>query len=204
MAATPPATVGVLIFDEVEVLDFCGPFEVFSVARAPLDGDGGDERALYRALTIAPRPGTVRCVGGLLVEPHHTIADHPPLDLLVVPGGRGTRRERENPALLEWLRVQDRRTELTTSVCTGSFLLAGAGLLDGKRATTHWASLVRLRDDHPAVEVVAGARFVDEGRIVTAAGISAGIDLALHVVERRNGRPAAEWTARLMEYDWRE
>jgi len=200
--STTPATVGILIFDEVEVLDFCGPFEVFSVARAPREEDEGQERALYRALTIAERPGIVRCTGGLLVQPHHTIADHPPLDLLVVPGGRGTRRERTNPALLDWITAQDRRTELTTSVCTGSFLLAAAGLLDGKRATTHWASLDWLRDHHPAVEVLPDTRYVDEGRIVTAAGISAGIDMALHVVARRNGPAAAEWTARRMEYDW--
>lgn len=200
---TGPATVGILIFDEVEVLDFCGPFEVFSVARQPLDDDDGVERALYRVLTIAGRPEMVRCTGGLLVQPHHTIADHPPLDLLVVPGGRGAHRERENPALLAWITAQDRQTELTTSVCTGSFLLAAAGLLDGKRATTHWASIGWLREHHPAVAVVEDARFVDEGRIVTAAGISAGIDMALHVVARRNGRAAAEWTARRMEYDWR-
>lgn len=199
------ATVGILIFDDVEVLDFCGPFEVFTVARDPASPDGaGEPRPLYRALTIAERPGIVRCVGGLLVQPNQTIADHPPLDLLVVPGGRGTRRGRRNSALLAWIAAQDRGTEVTTSVCTGAFLLAGAGLLDGKRATTHWASIDWLREHHPAVDVRVEERVVDEGGIVTAAGISAGIDMALHVVERRHGRPAAEWTARQMEYDWRQ
>jgi transcriptional regulator GlxA family with amidase domain len=186
MTAVPTTTVGILIFDDVEVLDFCGPFEVFSVATTRGDG-GGEPRPLYRALTIAERPGIVRCVGGLLVQPQHTIADHPPLDLLVVPGGRGTRRERTNPVLLDWIVSQDRRAELTASVCTGSFLLAAAGLLDGKRATTHWGSIAWLREHYPGIEVLDDARFVDEGRIVTSAGISAGIDMALHILRDGTG-----------------
>ncbi len=142
MTAEGPATVGILIFDDVEVLDFCGPFEVFSVARRPAANGAVDEAfPLFRVLTIAERADLVRCRGGLLVQPHSTTADHPPLDVLVVPGGQGTWRERENPALLDWIAAQDRRTRLTTSVCTGSFLLAAAGLLDGRRATTHWASI---------------------------------------------------------------
>ncbi len=120
MAGTGPATVGILIFDEVEVLDFCGPFEVLASARA--SGSEGDEGRLFHVLTIAERSEVVRCRGGLLVQPHHTIRDHPPLDVLVVPGGRGTRRERENEILLDWIVEQDRRTALTTSVCTGAFL----------------------------------------------------------------------------------
>ena len=204
MARSDPTTVGILIFDGVEVLDFCGPFEVFSVTRSPADGDGGrGEQPLFRVLTIAERSAIVRCTGGLLVQPHHTIADHPPLDILVVPGGQGTRRERTNPVLLAWIAEQDRRTTLTTSVCTGAFLLAANGLLDGRRATTHWASIDWLREHHPAVDVRAEARIVDEGRIVTSAGISAGIDMALHLVERLHGQAVAEETARHMEYDWR-
>ena len=172
MAYAGQTTVGILIFDEVEVLDFCGPFEVFSVARAlPEEDRDGDGAPLFRVLTIAERPGLVRCVGGLLVQPHHTIADHPPLDVLVVPGGRGTRRERTNPALLGWIGEQERRTALTTSVCTGAFLLAANGLLDGRRATTHWASIGWLREHHPAIDVRTDERVVDEGRIVTAAGV---------------------------------
>src|SRR2546423_14324045 len=136
--------VGILIFDDVEVLDFCGPFEVFSVARPA--GEDADEARLFRALTIAPEARLVTCRGGLLVQPHHSIADHPPLDILVVPGGQGTRREITNPVVLDWIAAQDTRTELTTSVCTGAFLLAARGLLDGKRATTHWASIDWLRD----------------------------------------------------------
>jgi len=204
-ATTPsvPTTVGILIFDDVEVLDFCGPFEVFSVAREPSPDGGRREEPLFRALTIAEKPGIVRCVGGLLVQPNHTIADHPPLDVLVVPGGRGTRRERTNPAVLEWIKAQDGRTALTTSVCTGAFLLAANGLLNGRRATTHWGSIDWLREHHPAIDVRADERVVDEGWIVTSAGISAGIDMALHLVGRLRGEAVAVETARQMEYDWK-
>ena len=202
MTTGVPATVGILIFDDVEVLDFCGPFEVFSVARRPAANGLVDEASpLFRVVTIAERAELVRCRGGLLVQPHHTIADHPALDILVVPGGHGTRRERENRALLDWIAAQDGRTQLTTSVCTGSFLLAAAGLLDGRRATTHWASIDWLRENHPQIDVRADERVVDEDRLVTSAGVSAGIDMALHVVARLHGQDAAALTARHMEYD---
>lgn len=199
---TARQTVGILIFDEVEVLDFCGPFEVFSSATHPGDEDR-EERRLYRALTIAEEARTVRCRGGLLVQPHHSIADHPPLDILVVPGGFGTRREIENERLLDWIAAQAASIPLTTSVCTGAFLLAKRGILDGKRATTHWASIGWMRERFPAVRIIDDARVVDEGTIVTSAGVSAGIDMALHVVERHNGLAVAQETARGMEYDWR-
>ena len=194
-------TVGILIFDDVEVLDFCGPFEVFSVARP--HGENGDEARLFDVLTIAEERRTIRCRGGLLVQPHHAIADHPPLDLLVVPGGQGTRRERLNDRLLDWIAARAGSAELTTSVCTGAFLLAERGLLDGRRATTHWASVDWMRGQYPAVTMLADARVVDEGRIVTSAGVSAGIDMALHVVARLHGEETAAWTARRMEYDRR-
>ena len=193
-------TVGILIFDDVEVLDFCGPFEVFSVARP--GGENGDEAKLFDVLTIAEEERTIHCRGGLLVQPHHAIADHPPLDLLVVPGGQGTRRERLNDHLLDWIAAQAGSAELTTSVCTGAFLLAERGLLDGRRATTHWASVEWMRGQYPAVTMLADTRVVDEGRVITSAGISAGIDMALHVVARLHGEETAAWTARRMEYDW--
>ena len=120
----PPRIVGILVFDEVEVLDFCGPFEVFASAALPPEEAGGEERLLYDVRVVAENPGIVRCRGGLLVQPHHTLADHPPLDLVVLPGGFGTRRERGNPAVLGWIGRQHAAGALTTSVCTGSFLLA--------------------------------------------------------------------------------
>ena len=192
-------TVGMLIFDEVEVLDFCGPFEVFSMA-SPVDATSDNAR-FFRVVTIAEADRIVSCRGGLLVQPHHTINDHPPLDVLVVPGGQGTRREISNPAILDWIGRQASDVELTTSVCTGAFLLAARGMLDGKRATTHWASIDWLREHYPEITVLDDERVVDEGRIVTSAGVSAGIDMALHIVARLHGADAAAQTARRMEYE---
>jgi transcriptional regulator GlxA family with amidase domain len=194
-------TVGILIFDDVEVLDFCGPFEVFATTQTP-GQDGQDDTARpFNVITIAERAATVRCRGGLLVQPHHTIDDHPLLDILVVPGGWGTRREVHNDRLLDWIAAQDQQTMLTTSVCTGAFLLAARGLLDGRQATTHWASIERLRQTHPAIEVRDDRRWVDSDRIITSAGVSAGIDMALHVVARLLGVEVAQETARRMEYE---
>lgn len=201
MSQLPALTVGILIFDEVEVLDFCGPFEVFSVAR--LASQRSDEQQLFRVVTIAETDTIVSCRGGLLVKPHATIEQHPPLDILVVPGGQGTRKEMYNQRLINWIKQQDQHTQLTTSVCTGAFLLAEGGLLNDHSATTHWGSIQWMRDTYPQVSLLDDARVVDEGHIITSAGISAGIDMSLHVVERLHGRETAEWTARRMEYDWR-
>lgn len=195
-----PRIVGILIFDEVEVLDFCGPFEVFSVARP--DGIKDDESRLFQVFTVAEEDKTVRCRGGLLVKPHYTLENAPPLDIVIVPGGQGTRRERHNQTLLDWVEAQDKQTELTLSVCTGAFLLAERGLLDGKTAATHWGSVGFMRETYPEVEMVENTRYVDEGRIVTSAGISAGIDMSLYVVEKLHGQEVAAWTARRMEYEW--
>lgn len=197
---TTPRTVGILIFDDVEVLDFCGPFEVFSVARTP--EQTGDDDALFRAVTIAEQDKLINCRGGLLVQPHYTIANHPELDIIVVPGGKGTRRERYNNHLLDWITAQDPNVELLTSVCTGAFLLAEAGKLNGLEATTHWASVDHMRETYDSISMQANTRFVDQGRIITSAGISAGIDMSLHIVSRLHGNETAAWTARRMEYDW--
>ncbi len=199
MADSQPRTVGILIFDDVEVLDFCGPFEVFSITR-PLD-DASDDARLFQVVTIAEEDRIIHCRGDLLLQPHHTIDDHPALDILVVPGGQGTRRERLNQRLLDWIAAQNSAIELTTSVCTGAFLLAERGILDGRRATTHWASVDWMREQYPTVTMLADQRVVDEGHVITSAGVSAGIDMALHVVGRLHGSDVAAWTARRMEYD---
>jgi transcriptional regulator GlxA family with amidase domain len=197
-----PRNVGILIFPDVEILDFCGPFEVFASATVPAETDGGrSERRLFAVFTVAERHGIVACRGGLLVQPNHTLDDHPPLDLVVIPGGYGTRREQENPVILDWIARQRRSGALTTSVCTGAFLLGAAGLLHGLRATTHWATIDGLRTTLPMTEVLAGARVVDEGMVITSAGVSAGIDMALHVVRRLHGEEVARRTARDMEYE---
>lgn len=195
-------TVGILVFDEVEILDFCGPFEVFSSAVAA-GSVGRDANRLYSAFTIAETLDVVRCRGGLLVQPSFAISDHPPIDILVVPGGYGTDRVVQNPRLLDWIRAVDQSAALTTSVCTGAFVLAKTGRLDGLRVTTHWGAIASLRDDYPALEVIDDERVIDQGRIITSAGVSAGIDMALYVVEKQHGRAVAEETARGMEYDWR-
>ncbi len=195
-----PRRVGILIFPEVEILDFCGPFEVFATAAAP-NTSGGPAR-LFEVITIAESPDVVACRGGLLVQPNATLDNHPPLDIVVIPGGYGTDLQRENPVVIDWIARQRRDGALTTSVCTGAFLLGAAGLLDGIRATTHWSTIDGLRSLQPGTDVRADARVIDEGEIITSAGVSAGIDMALHVVRRLHGEEIARLTARDMEYDW--
>ncbi|MFT4040404.1 MAG: DJ-1/PfpI family protein [Thermomicrobiales bacterium] len=200
--ATPShrRTVGILIFPEVEVLDFCGPFEVFAITRS---GDSlADDERLFDVYTIAEEDRLIRCRGGLQVQPHYTFDNHPPLDILVVPGGAGADViYAGNDRVLDWIAAQATQIELTTSVCTGAQLLAKRGLLDGHQATTHWLGIDELKQRHPAVDVVSGARFVDAGPVVTSAGVSAGIDMSLHVVGRLYGEHIAARTARIMEYD---
>jgi len=192
-------TVGILIFDGVEVLDFCGPFEVFSGASSV--GEPSEHRQLFQVVIIAEEDRIITCSGGLQVKPGATIENHPPLDILVVPGG-DVSRELSNPHVLEWIGQQDQQTRLTTSVCTGAFLLAERGLLNQHRATTHWTGIEVMRKRYPAVEMLADTRVVDEGHIITSAGVSAGIDMSLHVVSRLYGEPVAAQTARYMEYEW--
>jgi transcriptional regulator GlxA family with amidase domain len=186
----------VLIFPEVETLDFCGPFEVFSVANevaAP---------GAFHVFTIAEEPGAIRTHNGLSVNPHYRLDDCPQPQLLLIPGGQGTRLLLKRPLLLEWLRATSASAELTLSVCTGSLVLAKAGLLDGLSTTTHWGALDLLRELAPKATVHADRRYVDNGRIICSAGVAAGIDMSLHVVERLLGAEVATTTARYMEYPW--
>ena len=195
--------VGILIFPEVEVLDFCGPFEVFSVTR--LDENRRlEEPSPYEVILVAEKKEPVVATGGLKVISDHALDDCPPLDLLVVPGGWGTRREMNNDRLIAWLSDTVRQTTMLTSVCTGSMLLGKTGLLDGKRATTHWLVLEEMRKLFPAVKVIDDEHVVDEGNVITSAGISAGIDMALRVVARHHGEALARATARFMEYPFPE
>jgi len=195
--------VGILIFPDVEVLDFCGPFEVFSVTRLD-DARRRQTASPFEVLLVAERAEPLLTTGGMQVTPHHTLANCPPLELLVVPGGWGTRREIENQPLIEWITARGRAAETLSSVCTGSMLLAQAGLLSGRRATTHWRSLERMRDAFPDVSVVTDRHWVEDGNVVTSAGISAGIDMALRLVTRYYGEPVARTTARHMEYPYPE
>jgi transcriptional regulator GlxA family with amidase domain len=189
-------TLAVVIFDEVEVLDFCGPFEVFSVASHFTDPPG------FHVVTVSEKPGPVITRGGLRVEPHHRLDDCPRPDLLLVPGGQGTRKEMYSAAMTEWIRQASAGAELVLSVCTGALLLARAGLLDGLEATTHHKAIDLLRQVAPTTTVHADRRFVDNGQVICSAGIAAGIDMSLHVVGRLLGNEAAWKTAKYMEYPW--
>jgi len=193
--------VGIVIFDDVEVLDFCGPFEVFSAVRLNED-KRREEPSPFEVLLVAEKSAAVSASGGMQVIPHHTFHTCPRLDVLVVPGGWGTRRELENPAMLDWLRQRAAEVETLTSVCTGSMLLGFAGLLDGRHATTHWKSLDWMRDSFPSVTVAYDQHVVEDGRLLTSAGISAGIDMALKAVARCCGETVARATAKHMEYPY--
>lgn len=196
--------VGIVIFDQVEILDFCGPFEVFSVTSTYIAPQTQRKHGAFKVFTVAEQNLLVTTRGGMLVQPHFTIMDHPHIDIVVVPGGFGTRKEIENPVLMEWIAKITQQTRLNTSVCTGSFLLGKVGVLAGHSATTHWASLDRFAQTFPKVQVQHDVRWVDDGTVITSAGVSAGIDMSLHVVERLLGREQAEETAKQMEYVWQE
>ena len=191
--------VGIVVFPDVEVLDFCGPFEVFSVTRLN-EQARREEPSPFEVLLVAERAGPVVTTGGMKVTPDHTLETCPPLDILVVPGGWGTRKEIKNAGLLAWIKARAGQVETLTSVCTGSMLLGQAGLLDGRHATTHWRSLQWMRDSFPAVTVEDKLHVVEDGNVLTSAGISAGIDMALRVVARYHGETVARNTARNMEY----
>jgi transcriptional regulator GlxA family with amidase domain len=196
------AEVGILLYDDVEVLDCCGPFEVFSTAsRVALRR--GWPGPPFRVYTIGAGSTDVVARGGLRLVASCALGGHPPLDVLVVPGGLQERTERDR-RVITWLAAAAETATVTASVCTGAFLLAAARLLDGRQATTHWEDVDDLERRFPSVTVRRGVRWVDEGQVVTSAGISAGLDMSLHVVGRLEGVELAEATARQMEYHWRD
>lgn len=187
--------IAVLLFEGVEELDFAGPWEVLAAWAHQYPQDG------IEVETIAATRAPLRCAKGLSVVPHDTLADAPPAELLIVPGGRGTRPLLHDEPLLAWLREQAARGTVIASVCTGALLLAKAGLLDGRPATTHHGSLQRLRELGRDIDVRPEARFVDDGAVLTAAGVSAGIDLALHLVARLHSRERARELRHYIQYD---
>jgi transcriptional regulator GlxA family with amidase domain len=193
--------VGILVFPEVEVLDFCGPFEVFSTTRLD-ESRRREDPSPYEVVLVAEGRIVVVASGGLKVVADYPLEDCPRLDVLVVPGGWGTRREFGNRRLLAWIAEMGRNAETLASVCTGSMLLGMAGLLEGRRATTHWKSLPWMRQSLPNVTVVEDQHVVEDGDLFTSAGISAGIDLALRIVARHHGEEIARATARHMEYPY--
>ncbi|UOQ46883.1 DJ-1/PfpI family protein [Gracilibacillus caseinilyticus] len=190
-------TVGILLFNEVEVLDFAGPFEVFSLA-----SDLVTEEKFFHVVTIAEKGEALQARNGLQVLPDYQFDNHPKLDVLIVPGGYGAEEiEIHNPNVIEWILKQKSEVDIVASVCTGALLLAKAGMLDGKKATTHWLDLDRLANEFPKVDVQRGVKFVDEGALVTSGGISAGINMSFHLLVRLCGKAVAEHTAKRMEYD---
>ncbi|MFF4186594.1 DJ-1/PfpI family protein [Streptomyces sp. NPDC001691] len=186
-------TYGLLIFDGAEELDFAGPWEVFTASS--MLRDGADT-----AVLIAERTDAVRCNKGMRVLPDHTFDDHPPLDVLLVPGGNGTRREVSNPVLTDWIRTTAADVAWTTSVCTGALLLHEAGPARGRRVATHYQfeDALEARGD---VTVVRDARYVVDGNLVSSQGVSAGIDMALWLIGRLHGRDHARAVRQYIQYE---
>ena len=185
-----PIPVAFLISDGAVVIDFCGPWEVFQDVMIPSRQD-----MPFRLYTVAETKKPIRTSGGMQIVPDYTIANAPAPRVIVIPA-----QSEPSPAVLDWIRKSSKTTDVTMSVCTGAFVLAKTGLLDGKSATTHHGAFGRFAMKFPEIELKRGARFVENGSLATAGGLSSGIDLALRVVERYYGRDVAEKTAYQMEY----
>jgi transcriptional regulator GlxA family with amidase domain len=186
-------TVGVLLFEGFEVLDVFGPVEAWGMLASATD---------WRVVTTAESAGPVVSAQRVRAVADHALDECPPLDVLVVPGGRGTRTLVHNATVLDWLRARSAKATLTTSVCTGAGLLARAGLLDGRRATTNKASFAWVVEQGPHVQWVREARWVEDGPFFTSAGVSAGIDMTCAAIAKLVSQDAAEKIVRAMEYEW--
>lgn len=184
--------VAIFIHEGVELLDFSGPGEVFAST---------DHRQAFEVYTVAASADEIVSQGFVTIKPHYTFANCPPPDIVILPGGR-TDVPLSDAAVIKWIKDSSQKAEVVLSVCTGAFLLAKAGLLDGREATTHWSAIAALRQEAPKTTVRERCRFVDNGKVITAAGVSAGIDASLHVVDKLLGRDVAEKTAHYMEYKW--
>ncbi|MGB1285246.1 MAG: DJ-1/PfpI family protein [Aggregatilineales bacterium] len=189
--------VAIFIFDEVEVLDFAGPFEVFAVAR---EIPGSDDR-LHNVYTVSMDGETISARNALSVNPSYSIETMPQPDILLIPGGRGTRPLVHDEAVINFIREQSKKVELLLSVCTGALLLAKAGVLKDLSATTYHTEIDHLKQLDESITTCPGERWVDNGNIITSAGVSAGIDMSLHVLEKLYGRDKADETATYMEYE---
>ncbi len=187
--------IGIYLYADAEVLDFAGPYEVFATA-----GRLSPDRDIQVCL-IGETGEMITARNGFRVVPDYGLNDHPPLDLMLVPGGIHT-REMHNPKAIDWIKRQAQTVKLVTSVCTGAFLLAEAGLLTGRRATTHWEDMADLRQSYPDIAVIDNVRWVKDGTLITSGGIAAGIDMALYLVSQIADEALARQTARQMEYPW--
>lgn len=201
MSAPLPIQVAILVFDAVEVLDFAGPYEVFTTASRVHSKHNPDAGALFEVACVSRDGGPIQARAGLRVEADRSFGDEAACDLLLVPGGVVTAPQ-ACPATLAWITHTAAQAQISASVCTGAFLLAASGVLREGRVTTHWEDVADLRQAFPALEVCEGPRWIDNGALVTSAGISAGIDMCLHLVARLAGPELARLTARQMDYPW--
>jgi len=189
--------IGIFLFNEVEVLDFAGPFEVFSLA-----SDLQSNQKLYQVHTVGETGKPISARNGLVVQPDYSFEDHPEFDILIIPGGYGAEEiEIHNEKVLHWIKEQASKVKLLASVCTGAFLLAKCGLLDGKKATTHWMDIDRLEQEFPKISVLREMKYVDQGEVITSGGISAGINMSFYIITKEHGKDVAKFTAKRMEYD---
>lgn len=188
--------IGIYIYDEAEVLDFSGPFEVFSTAARVADTPN-----TFTVFLVSEKGGTVTARGGYEVNSRYGFSDHPQIDILIIVGGVHT-GEMKKQHVLRWIKEQSNKAQLVASVCTGAFLLAEAGVLSSQNVTTHWEDIPDLRENYPNLQVVENQRWVDEGNIITSGGISAGIDMSLHLISKINNVELAEKTAKQMEFEW--
>ncbi|MBN1499822.1 MAG: DJ-1/PfpI family protein [Spirochaetes bacterium] len=188
---------GILIFNEVEVLDFAGPFEVFSISENPHTKEN-----LFNVFTIAQHSDSITARNGLKVIPDYTFSDFPDMDILIIPGGYGAEEiEIHNTVLLNWIKEADSRVKTIASICTGAFLLAESGVISSHEVTTHWMDIERLQRNYPGLRVAANRKFVDQGHVLTSGGISAGIELSLYIVSKYSSMKTAVNTAKRIEYD---
>jgi transcriptional regulator GlxA family with amidase domain len=195
--------VGILLFNGVQITDFTGPYDVFVLARPAGVPNPLEAPPLFRVFTVAQQE-TISCEGGLRVLSEYRLDDHPPVEVLVVPGGWGVFRVREDAAAMAWIKRTAESAQLATSVCIGALLMGELGLFDGLPATTHWSFLDELQRIAPRAEVRGRVRYADADKLLSSAGISAGIDMALHALERLHGPEVAAQTARILEYDYWE
>ena len=193
--------VGILIFNEVEVLDFAGPYEVFSRTRLEKGAESrkSNDSAPFKVFTVSVNDKTIKATGGLKVISDYTFLNSPKIDILIIPGGYGTRPLLNNEDVLNWIKSISNDSEITSSVCTGALLLAKAGLLDGKRATTHWGAIGALKSINKNIQVIENRRIVND-EIITSAGVSSGIDMAFMIIENLYGEQVASDTAKYIEF----
>ena len=199
MSQRPPVSVCILVFDAIEVLDFAGPYEVFTTASRVHGKRNPGAAALFDVTCVSRDGQPIQARAGLRVLPEHSFADHPRCDLLLVPGGV-VDASMACPQTLDWIARMAAQAQITASVCTGAFLLAASGVVRTGRVTTHWEDSSDLQTRFPALTVCDDPRWIDNGQVVTSAGISAGIDMCLHLVARLGGRELAQLTARQMDY----